>query len=104
MLEIKSLVKRFGPVEAVSQVNIAVPDGAFLVLLGPSGCGKTTLLRMLAGLELPTSGQIAFDGTVVSDGDRQWAVEPAKRNSAEPCGRMSTKLPPKILSNTLGPT
>ncbi|NJR13105.1 MAG: ABC transporter ATP-binding protein [Phyllobacteriaceae bacterium] len=81
MLEIKSLVKRFGPVEAVSQVNIAVPDGAFLVLLGPSGCGKTTLLRMLAGLELPTSGQIAFDDAIVSDGDRQWAVEPAKRNS-----------------------
>jgi iron(III) transport system ATP-binding protein len=81
MLEIKSLVKRFGPVEAVSDVNIAVPDGAFLVLLGPSGCGKTTLLRMLAGLELPTSGQIVFDGKVVSDGDRQWAVEPAKRNS-----------------------
>jgi iron(III) transport system ATP-binding protein len=81
MLEIKSLVKRFGPVEAVSNVSIAVPDGAFLVLLGPSGCGKTTLLRMLAGLELPTSGQIAFDGAVVSDGDRQWAVEPAKRNS-----------------------
>jgi iron(III) transport system ATP-binding protein len=81
MLEIKSLVKRFGEIEAVSSVNIGVPDGAFLVLLGPSGCGKTTLLRMLAGLELPTSGQLVFDSKVVSDGDRQWAVEPAKRNS-----------------------
>jgi iron(III) transport system ATP-binding protein len=81
MLEINALVKRFGSVEAVSNVSIAVPDGAFLVLLGPSGCGKTTLLRMLAGLELPTAGRIVFNNAVVSDGDRQWAVEPAKRNS-----------------------
>jgi iron(III) transport system ATP-binding protein len=81
MLELKSIVKRFGEVEAVKGVSLAVPDGAFLVLLGPSGCGKTTLLRMLAGLELPSSGQIVFDGQVVSDGDRNWAVDPAKRNS-----------------------
>ena len=81
MLEIKTLSKRFGAFEAVKDVSIAVPDGAFLVLLGPSGCGKTTLLRMLAGLELPSSGQIIFDGTVVSDGDRNWSVDPAKRNS-----------------------
>lgn len=81
MLEIKNLIKRFDDVAAVSDVSISVPDGAFLVLLGPSGCGKTTLLRMLAGLELPSSGQIAFDGSVVSDGDKKWAVEPAKRNS-----------------------
>jgi iron(III) transport system ATP-binding protein len=81
MLELKNLTKTFGDVAAVSDVSLAVPDGAFLVLLGPSGCGKTTLLRMLAGLELPTAGQIVFDGRVVSDGDRQWQVEPARRNS-----------------------
>ncbi len=81
MLEIRSLSKRFGPVAAVTDVSLAVPDGAFLVLLGPSGCGKTTLLRMLAGLELPNAGQIVFDETVVSDGDRNWSVDPAKRNS-----------------------
>ena len=66
---------------AVDNVSLSVPDGAFLVLLGPSGCGKTTLLRMLAGLEMPTSGQIVFDGVTVSDGDRGTQVDPAKRNS-----------------------
>ncbi|NAZ36475.1 ABC transporter ATP-binding protein [Rubellimicrobium sp. CFH 75288] len=81
MLELRSVTKRFGDVDAVREVSLSVPDGAFLVLLGPSGCGKTTLLRMLAGLEMPSAGQIVFDGQVVSDGDRAWAVDPARRNS-----------------------
>lgn len=81
MLEIRNLTKRFGEFEAVSDVSIKVPDGAFLVLLGPSGCGKTTLLRMLAGLELPSGGQILFEDALVSDGDASWSVDPAKRNS-----------------------
>ncbi|PKA39185.1 ABC transporter ATP-binding protein [Rhizobium sullae] len=81
MLEIRHLTKRFGAFTAVDDISLSVPDGAFLVLLGPSGCGKTTLLRMLAGLEQSTSGQIVFDGTVVSDGDRNWSADPAKRNS-----------------------
>jgi iron(III) transport system ATP-binding protein len=81
MLELKHLTKTFNGAPAISDVSLSVPDGAFLVLLGPSGCGKTTLLRMLAGLELPTKGQIVFGGQVVSDGDRQWQVDPAKRNS-----------------------
>ncbi|MGL4406026.1 MAG: ABC transporter ATP-binding protein [Notoacmeibacter sp.] len=81
MLEIKNLIKRFGLAAAVSNVSISVPNGAFLVLLGPSGCGKTTLLRMLAGLEMPSAGQIVFNSKIVSDGDKKWAVEPAKRNS-----------------------
>src|SRR6478736_8511917 len=81
MLDIRNLTKRFGAFTAVDDINLSVPDGAFLVLLGPSGCGKTTLLRMLAGLEQPTAGQIEFDGVVVSDGDRNWNVDPANRNS-----------------------
>ena len=81
MLTLTNLTKRFGNFTAVDDISLSVPDGAFLVLLGPSGCGKTTLLRMLAGLELPTSGQIAFGGKVVSDGDRDWAIAPAQRNS-----------------------
>ncbi|MCK0168199.1 ABC transporter ATP-binding protein [Jannaschia sp. S6380] len=81
MLEIRHLTKRFGDFAAVRDVSISVPGGAFLVLLGPSGCGKTTLLRMLAGLELPSEGQIVFDGQTVSDGDRDWSVDPARRNS-----------------------
>lgn len=81
MLEISNLHKQFGDFEAVKDVSISVPDGAFLVLLGPSGCGKTTLLRMLAGLEQPTSGKIIFDDQLVSDGERNWSVDPANRNS-----------------------
>ncbi len=81
MLEIRNLTKRFGDIEAVKAASLSVPDGAFLVLLGPSGCGKTTLLRMLAGLELPSEGQIVFGAQIVSDGNRNRAVDPAKRNS-----------------------
>jgi iron(III) transport system ATP-binding protein len=81
MLELKNLTKSFGGLPAVNNVSLSVPDGAFLVLLGPSGCGKTTLLRMLAGLEMPTSGQIVFDGVTVSDGDKGTQVDPARRNS-----------------------
>ena len=81
MIEIKNLTKRFGDFTAVNNINFSVPDGAFLVLLGPSGCGKTTLLRMLAGLEMPSEGEIIFDGRTVSDGARQWSAPPAKRNS-----------------------
>jgi multiple sugar transport system ATP-binding protein len=51
----------------VDGVDLATKEGEFLVLLGPSGCGKTTLLRMLAGLELPTSGEILIGGQVVND-------------------------------------
>ena len=81
MIGLRNLTKSFGKFDAVQTISLAVPDRAFLVLLGPSGCGKTTLLRMLAGLELPSSGQILFDEQIVSDGDRNWSVEPAKRNS-----------------------
>jgi iron(III) transport system ATP-binding protein len=81
MISIRNLAKRFGQVEAVHGVSMDVPDGAFLVLVGPSGCGKSTILRMLAGLEAPTGGTIAFDGRVVSDGDEGWSIEPAKRHA-----------------------
>lgn len=59
------LSRKFGPVVAVDQVNLELPDGAFAVLLGPSGCGKTTTLNMIAGLEEVTSGRILFDGEEV---------------------------------------
>jgi len=52
---------------AVNDVSIDIKDGEFLVLVGPSGCGKSTTLRMIAGLESITSGEIRFDGTVVND-------------------------------------
>jgi multiple sugar transport system ATP-binding protein len=67
ILEIRGVKKYFGDVAAVSGVDIATHEGEFLVLLGPSGCGKTTLLRMIAGFEAPTSGEIHIGGEVVND-------------------------------------
>jgi multiple sugar transport system ATP-binding protein len=67
-VEIRSLTKHFGDLHAVDGVDLSIRDGEFLVLLGPSGCGKTTLLRMIAGLERPTAGEIDIGGERV-DGD-----------------------------------
>ncbi len=63
IVEVRALTKHFdGDVHAVDAVDLASADGEFLVLLGPSGCGKTTLLRMIAGLEEPTSGDVLIGG------------------------------------------
>src|SRR5690348_10345359 len=56
------LVKRFGDVTAVDGITLDIPAGEFFSLLGPSGCGKTTTLRLIAGFEQPTEGQILLDG------------------------------------------
>jgi spermidine/putrescine transport system ATP-binding protein len=66
IIEFRNVTKRFGPVTAVDDVSLTIQEGEFFALLGPSGCGKTTLLRMLAGFELPTSGQILIDGQDVT--------------------------------------
>ncbi|MBC8333683.1 MAG: sn-glycerol-3-phosphate ABC transporter ATP-binding protein UgpC [Anaerolineales bacterium] len=63
----KNVVKEFGDVTAVNDMNIEVADKEFLVLVGPSGCGKTTALRLLAGLEEITRGEISIEDRVVND-------------------------------------
>ena len=73
-LECHNITKRFGALTAVSDVSLDVPSGSFFSILGPSGCGKTTLMRMIAGFETPTSGDIRLKGkSVVS-------TPPNKRN------------------------
>jgi multiple sugar transport system ATP-binding protein len=61
------VVKKFGDVEAVRAIDLDIPDNEFVVLVGPSGCGKSTTLRMIAGLEELTSGDIRIGGEVVND-------------------------------------
>jgi multiple sugar transport system ATP-binding protein len=63
----RQLRKLFGDVPAVDGVDLEIRDGEFMVFLGPSGCGKTTILRMIAGLEQPTSGEIVIGDRVVND-------------------------------------
>ncbi|CAB3799525.1 ABC transporter ATP-binding protein [Paraburkholderia fynbosensis] len=61
-LTLQAVTRRFGAAHAVDNVDLSVPDGKLVCFLGPSGCGKTTLLRMIAGLETPSSGSIQFAG------------------------------------------
>ena len=65
-VEVREIRKAFGHTVAVDGVDLTVCDGEYLVLLGPSGCGKTTLLRLLAGLEQPTAGDVLIGGRVVT--------------------------------------
>ena len=65
-IRVQNLHKAFGSFTAVEDSSFTVADGEFFVMLGPSGCGKTTTLRMIAGLELPTSGQIILGGDDVT--------------------------------------
>ena len=66
-VSLRKVVKRFDDVEAVSAIDLDIADKEFVVLVGPSGCGKSTTLRMIAGLEEITDGEIAVDGAVVND-------------------------------------
>ncbi len=73
-IRLERLTKVFGATRAVDGIDLAIPDGEFVVLVGPSGCGKTTTLNMIAGLEAPTSGDIWIGDACVTD----W--EPGERN------------------------
>ena len=73
---LENLSKRFGDVAAVDALDLVIDEGEFVSILGPSGCGKTTLLRMLAGLEQPSEGNISINDRVVND------TPPSKRDIA----------------------
>ena len=67
MVQFKGILKRFGKVVAVEKMDFDIDEGSLVTLLGPSGCGKTTLLRMVAGLEAPTEGDIFINGERIND-------------------------------------
>ena len=67
LVEFRQVVKRFGDFVAVNNLNLSIAQGEFVALMGPSGCGKTTTLRMLAGLEKPSSGEILLNGELMND-------------------------------------
>jgi inositol-phosphate transport system ATP-binding protein len=66
-IEFRNVVKRFGDIEVIPEMNLVIEDGEFVALLGPSGCGKSTILLMLAGIYLPSGGELLFDGHVVNE-------------------------------------
>ncbi|MEQ1879363.1 MAG: ABC transporter ATP-binding protein [Burkholderiales bacterium] len=74
LLEIRNVTRRFGKFTAVDDVSLSIESGEFFTLLGPSGCGKTTLLRMIAGFDVPDAGQIILDGKDMS------GIAPESRN------------------------
>jgi spermidine/putrescine transport system ATP-binding protein len=73
-VQLLGVTKRFGPVVAVDRMDLSIPGGSFTSLLGPSGCGKTTTLRMIAGFEQPTEGEILLAGRPIA------GVPPYQRN------------------------
>jgi putative spermidine/putrescine transport system ATP-binding protein len=75
-VELVNCTKRFGDTVAVDSINLKIPAGAYCCLLGPSGCGKTTILRMIAGHETPTAGEVRIDGENVV------GLPPVKRRTA----------------------
>ena len=78
-IRLEHINKRWGKFYAVEDMNLTISDNAFVTLLGPSGCGKTTTLRMIAGLETPTSGRITIGDKVVFDSDMGINVPANKR-------------------------
>jgi spermidine/putrescine transport system ATP-binding protein len=74
LLEVQNVTRRFGSMTAVDGVSLSIEAGEFFTLLGPSGCGKTTLLRMIAGFDVPDGGRILLDGKDLA------GVPPERRN------------------------
>ena len=79
-VRIKAVSKLFGEVKAVDAFDTVVKDGEFVSILGPSGCGKTTMLRMIAGFEKPSMGEIWIGDELVSSAEQNIFLAPEKRN------------------------
>ncbi|MCM1042773.1 MAG: ABC transporter ATP-binding protein [Corallococcus sp.] len=79
-ITLEHVTKKFDKFVAVDDLNMEIEDRAFITLLGPSGCGKTTTLRMIAGLETPTSGRITIGDKVVFDSEKGINIAPGKRD------------------------
>ena len=97
-IELKSLQKSWDDAIAVQNMNLTIQDGEFVAILGPSGCGKSTTLMMLAGLYLPTRGDILFDGTRVNE------VEARHRNVGIVFQSYALYPNMSVLENILFPT
>ena len=79
-IDMRNISKSYDKVEVIKDLNLKIEDKEFTTLLGPSGCGKTTILRMIAGLETPTAGEIYFDDKCVFSDKEGINVPPEKRN------------------------
>jgi len=79
-IRLVNITKRFGKSLAVDNLDLTIEDREFVTLLGPSGCGKTTTLRMIAGLETPTEGEIYIDDRCVFSSEKGIDISPDKRN------------------------
>lgn len=78
-IQLKNITKSFEGKQVITPTDLVIESGSFTTLLGPSGCGKTTLLRMIAGLEKPDTGEIWFDGRCVFSTDKHVEEPPEKR-------------------------
>ena len=79
-IDMKNISKSYDKVDVIKNLDLQIADKEFTTLLGPSGCGKTTILRMIAGLETPTSGEIYFDDKCVFSDKKGINIPPEKRN------------------------
>ena len=79
-IELNHVTKQWGSFIGVNDLNLEIADGDFITLLGPSGCGKTTTLRMIAGLETPSAGEIIIDGKTVFSSEKHINVSASKRD------------------------
>ena len=81
-----NVTKRWGNFFGVDNISMELEDNGFITLLGPSGCGKTTTLRMIAGLETPTSGKIVIGDQVVYDSEE--GINVSAYSKTMPCGHI----------------